>query len=197
MHCRAGKVDWKGRYRLHNIDIERNFFWPPTKSKKETEGGVGNTRGEVKNTRFSWLKWFQTYISMPKYASYQCRAFFSQQLIELCSVTVTVYEYTYTNTLLKSTCAWIESDKLNAKLEMEDSILMATNSSIHAELIEVMISNIKTFTICLFRRVISDIGARIFKRGIIYISYLSSAIWCYATLFVIRLTLDWNLNRTV
>ena len=58
---------------------------------------------------------------------------------------------------------------LRLKLTMKDSILMAENSSIYAEWIEVIISNIKTFTICLIHRVgalISDTSTCAFKRGI-------------------------------
>ena len=52
---------------------------------------------------------------------------------------------------------------------MKDSILMAENSSIHEELIEEILFNIKTFIICSIHEVgmlISDIGTCAFKLGI-------------------------------
>ena len=55
------------------------------------------------------------------------------------------------------------------KKTMKDSILMAENSSIHAEQIEEIIPSIKTYIICPIRRVgalISDISTCAFKRGI-------------------------------
>ena len=55
------------------------------------------------------------------------------------------------------------------KLTMKNPIPTAESSSIHAENIEVLISNIRIFIICLIQRIgalISDISTYAFKRGI-------------------------------